>query len=280
MDKEFVEINRDKKGRFIKGYHSNLETEFKKGRFEPSKGKTKENYEPLRKSSEKLKGDSHWSRKLDRDYVIKKFVTVERNNKIGDTRRKLYAEGKIKKLFGNNNPAKRPEVIEKQKRTINSQEWKDTIGNKEHRLQGEIVKNMWKNPNSVYNTPEFMEKLLKGLIKRPTSFEQNISELCIKNNLPFIYTGNGTFFIGRKNPDFVDKKKRIAIEVFYSFFKERNYVSVEEYKKQRIEYFERYGYKVIFLDEYDILNKDWENICIKKIRESCKEVNADVRNFS
>lgn len=124
-------------------------------------------------------------------------------------------------------------------------------------------KDLWKK-----NGKEYTEKILQGLIKRPTSYEKKISELCIKYNLPFIYTGNGTFLIGHKNPDFINQEQRIAIEVYHSFFKERDFGSCDNYEKQRSEYFSKYGYKTIFIREGDLTCEDWENKCLNKINST------------
>ena len=109
---------------------------------------------------------------------------------------------------------------------------------------------------------------LKGLFKRPTSYEQKISDLCIKNNLSFVYTGNGTFLIGHKNPDFINEKKKIAIEVYHNYFKIRDFGSCENYEKQRSEYFAKYGWDVIFIRTEEITPKNWEGICLNKISKS------------
>jgi very-short-patch-repair endonuclease len=113
---------------------------------------------------------------------------------------------------------------------------------------------------------KIIKSILKGLLKRPTSYEKKISELCIENNLPFIYTGDGTFLIGYKNPDFVNKKEKIAIEVYYSYFKIRDFGSCENYEKQRKEYFDKYGWKVIFIRKEDIVDNNWKEICLNKIK--------------
>ena len=127
-----------------------------------------------------------------------------------------------------------------------------------------------KDPNSIYNQSEFKERLiksiLKGLIKRPTSYEKKISNLCIEHNLPFVYTGDGRILIGYKNPDFVDEKDKVVIEVFLSYFKIRDYGSIENYMKQRSEHFSKYGYKTIFINEKEILDKNWNDICLNKIK--------------
>ena len=125
-------------------------------------------------------------------------------------------------------------------------------------------KELWKNP-------EYAKKILSSLIKRPTSYEKKISELCIENNLPFIYTGNGTFLIGHKNPDFIGKKRKLAIEVYHDYFKIRDFGSCENYEKQRSEYFAKYGWDVIFIRTEEIEDKNWESICLNKIKTHSKQ---------
>jgi hypothetical protein len=144
-----------------------------------------------------------------------------------------------------------------------------------HKTLEQIEKNrltkiaQWKDPNSIYNNQEYRERLvksqIKGLIKRPTSFEKFIIDLCLKYNLPFIYTGDGRVLINFKNPDFLDEKNKLVIEVFFSYFKIRDYGSVENYKEFCRNKYESAGYKVIFLDENDI--KGDELKVVEKIKE-------------
>lgn len=152
----------------------------------------------------------------------------------------------------------------KQKIGIKSKEKIPYKRTKEHKkLMKKIKEEKWRDP-------VFASKVLKGLMKRPTSFEQKIILLCSRYRLPFIYTGDGRILIGYKNPDFVDEKDRIIIEVFLDYFKIRDYDSVENYMKIRGEYFARYGYKTIFINEQEITAKNWEEICLNKINKSLK----------
>lgn len=119
-------------------------------------------------------------------------------------------------------------------------------------------------------TDKHIMAVINGLMKRPSSYEKKISELCIEKGLPFIYTGNGTFLIGHKNPDFVNKEKRIAIEVYHNYFKIREFGSCEEYEKQRSEYFAKYGYNTIFIRTEEIEDKNWKELCSNKIQDRLK----------
>jgi len=117
---------------------------------------------------------------------------------------------------------------------------------------------MWKDEKYRDNQ---ISQILKGLLKRPTSYEKRVSDLCIQYNLPFIYCGNGTFIVGGKNPDFKHESLPIVIEVYNKFHHPENYEEI------RNEHFEKYGYKVIFIRENEILDKDYENICSNKINK-------------
>ena len=123
-----------------------------------------------------------------------------------------------------------------------------------------------KKQKRLWRNEKYAKKILSSLMKRPTSFEKKISELCIENNLPFIYTGDGTFLIGHKNPDFVNKNKKVAIEVYHNYFKIRDFGSCETYEKQRAEYFAKHGWNVIFIRTEEIEDKNWKELCLNKIR--------------
>lgn len=171
--------------------------------------------------------------------------------KVSETRKRLFAEGNLKVNF---------------KGKHHTEETKKRIGLNNHKL--------WEDPNSIYNSKEWRENhtivSLKGLIKRPTSYEKKISELCIDNNLPFIYNGNGTFLIGYKNPDFINEKDKVAIEVYNDYFKIRDFGSCEEYEKQRGDYFAKRGWRTIFIRNNEINPENWKEICLNKIKESIR----------
>lgn len=127
----------------------------------------------------------------------------------------------------------------------------------------ETAKRMWSNENYREKT---IKATIKGLLKRPTSFENKISSLCLKYRLPFIYTGDGRLLIGFKNPDFINENNKLIIEVFLNYFKLRDFGSIENYMKQRREHFAKFGYKTIFIRQEEICDKNWEHICLHKIQ--------------
>ena len=121
---------------------------------------------------------------------------------------KLYPEIKLVYFFGSKANGKSG--------PLSDYDFAFYVAEKDKKKMSIIKIELMKDP--IYRD-KIIKAVLKSLMKRPTSYEKKISELCIENNLPFIYAGNGTFLIGHKNPDFVNKEKRIAIEVYHNYFK-------------------------------------------------------------
>jgi hypothetical protein len=240
---------------------------------------------------------------LEQRYGLKKAMQIIKNISIGKTGKKLSEEHKKnvglslkghitleetkKKISiansGENNGMygkfQSKEVLEKirqtRKKTENELGYYHSTETK--KKIGKTTKELWKDDNykkshrEKFKDPEFhkewLKKVYEGLRKRPTSYEQKISNLCFKYNLPFVYTGDGSFIINFKNPDFTNHKDKIVIEVFYSWFKIRDYGSIENYKEFCRNKYNPQGWRVIFIDETEIDIDNWENACLNKIKE-------------
>lgn len=210
-----------------------------------------------------------WKANLSKRMLGKKLP------KASETKKRLYREGKLKPIKG---------MLGKHHTKANRDKFRITRLGKNNPFYGkhhtsknlEIIR---ERANEHWKDKEYSEKTLnatfKKLRERPTSYEKKISELCIENKLPFVYTGNGTFLIGFKNPDFVDKEQKIAIEVYHNFWKIRDFGSCENYEKQRSEYFTKYGWKTIFIGTEEMENENWKDICLNKIKDFVRgETNA------
>lgn len=58
-------------------------------------------------------------------------------------------------------------------------------------------------------------KIVKALSRRPTTPEKRIIDIVTKYDLPFKYSGDGTFIIAGLNPDFINTNgEKVALEVF------------------------------------------------------------------
>ena len=129
---------------------------------------------------------------------------------------------------------------------IRNERW-EVKENKEK--QRKIMKKWWKND-------EYKEKVvknsLKGLLKRPTSLEKKFIEFIEKYDLPFKYTGNGTFLIGYKNPDFVCiTDKKVCIEVA------NEYHHPPPYATKRVKHFAKWGWKCLIFFQNDKTCEFW-----------------------
>lgn len=119
------------------------------------------------------------------------------------------------------------------------------------------AKHVSKSMKLLWKDPKYREKLIKshlqGLLIRPTSLEQQMIEIIKRHNLPYKYTGDGSFLIGFKNPDFVNVNgEKKLIEVGNVFHHQGDYI------EKRRNHFAQYGWEsFIFigdnLDEKEIL---------------------------
>ncbi len=95
------------------------------------------------------------------------------------------------------------------------------------------------------------EHIRNSLRRRPmSSLEVKFESLAKEMSLPYKFVGNGSFFVERKNPDFIHSGgSKIAIEVFYRRHKERFSGGLDNWRSNREAIFNNHGWKIIFLDE-------------------------------
>jgi len=120
------------------------------------------------------------------------------------------------------------------------------------------VKKSWES-YSKGEREKRLRNILRGLLNtRPTSLEKTIIDTIKKYNLPYKYTGDGSFWIGRKNPDFINiNGEKICIEVYANWCHPKNYEEI------RAKHFAKYGWKTIFINQDEIKN---ENLVVEKIK--------------
>lgn len=132
--------------------------------------------------------------------------------------------------------------------------YKNIERNKKISISKKIIqKRMWKNQ-------EYREKQLNSIFKgfelKPNKPEKIIIDLIKQNNFPFNYVGNGKlWFRGEThsfNPDFLSKNPKHIIELFGDYWHNR-----EDYKKrdkERLETYNKYGYKTLVIWEHELNN--------------------------
>jgi len=130
-------------------------------------------------------------------------------------------------------------------------QWKN---NKFREKMMKIRKHQW--------TEEAKRKLLITLNKRGiTGIEKKIIKILEKYELPFKYCGDGSFIIHGLNPDFVNiNGEKKLIEVFFEYFKIKQYGSIDKYKKQRYAIFRYYGFDTLFIDYQTLQSSKEEQI--------------------
>lgn len=109
----------------------------------------------------------------------------------------------------------------------------------------------WNRDKKGCYTKEVLKRILCRRI--PTSLEEKFQSIVDKYNLPYKYVGDGSFIIGRYNPDFINtNSEKIAIEVYARYYKKRNHISIEDWKIKRSKIFKQYGWKIIYFNEIEV----------------------------
>ena len=108
-----------------------------------------------------------------------------------------------------------------------------------------------KTASKLRGRKQSRENIRKRLRRRvPSGLELKMIQIIEKYNLPYRFVGNGSFFVERKNPDFINcDGKKIAIEVYYRRHKELFSGGLENWKTKRLEVFKKHDWDIIFLDE-------------------------------
>jgi G:T-mismatch repair DNA endonuclease (very short patch repair protein) len=193
-----------------------------------------------------------------------------------------------------NNPTKNPEVKEKIRQAMKNNNHKSFLGKKhteETKLKWSLErkgktawnknrKSNWVTKRNLENNPtknpEVKEKIRQALIKnrkegkyniKPTNPEKILLGIIKENNSPFIYVGDGKFWIDRFNPDFINKEDKLIIEVFGDYW--HNLPKIIERDKERLKAYSFKGYKTLIIWEHElqnvhqVLNKIGDFLCQK-----------------
>lgn len=112
------------------------------------------------------------------------------------------------------------------------------------RKSSDSMTKRWANPE-YYETQ--VQKVIQNFQLRPTNLEQQIIDLIQQLNLPLRYTGDGTCFIGRANPDFIGTKDKIIVEVAGDYWHDENY------EQDRTKYFAQHGgYRTLVIWQHEL----------------------------
>lgn len=123
-----------------------------------------------------------------------------------------------------------------------------------------------------WERPGYKEYMLPRMVaaqrRRPTGIETVFQKICNKYRLPYQYVGDGTFWVQNLNPDFVNKKTKLAIEIFGEDFHMSSKlipnVPYKQTEKGRKSQYKKLGWKCIVIWGKELSN---ENDVILKIRK-------------
>jgi hypothetical protein len=110
--------------------------------------------------------------------------------------------------------------------------------------------------------------------QKNTNPELIFLRICKKYNLPFKYVGDGSFWLGNLNPDFIEANgKKIAVEIFGDYWhspllnKNVNYNRTYEGRKR---IFKKHGWELIVFWESDLERDTPEKYILYILRKKGK----------
>jgi hypothetical protein len=151
-----------------------------------------------------------------------------------------------KRMEGDNNPAKRPEVRKK-----------ISINNACKRLEvrekiGVAIKKKFKDPEFLKRYNETHSKKPNG----PETFLITFLNILLPNK--YQYVGDYKVWINGKNPDFINEKDKKLIEHFGPYWHDKEVTGLdrETHENERIEVFKKGGYETLVIWQEDLEDID------------------------
>lgn len=159
-----------------------------------------------------------------------------------EARQKMSEIGKARFADPNNCPMYGKHHSEETKRRMSAAHLGKTFSRETKQRMSNARKLLWQSP-------QYRAKIVPACLKsrRPTDLEKRLIALIDKYSLPYRYTGDGSFTIGRLNPDFVNVNgDKIAIEVFGGRWHQNKTdpLRTEEGRRQVLK---EYGWKLIVI---------------------------------
>lgn len=208
--------------------------------------------------------------------IVKQRETIKKKVEKGEwakwrigQKHSIKSKSKMKETISNNhknNPEYFKTICSKGGK-ISQERRKNTNFYKNHPVSNTQREQTRKTLRAKWNDVEFVKYMVYRMRNSilPTSYERRIGKIIKKNNLPYEYTGNGSFLIGFLNPDFVNTNgEKICIEVYHDYWKIKSFGSEEKYQTWRNKWLSKYGWNAIYLNDNDIKGTDEE--IVKKIR--------------
>lgn len=192
--------------------------------------------------------------------------TFQQRERFRKLRREMYKQGlyempKDKGILGRKQPA------EEKERRANSLRGK--------RRTSEQCQNISRGIREHYRNPINRERLFRKLNLRPNRVELRLEEI-LDSLYPgeYKYVGDGKFFVGGKNPDFVCESKKKIVELFGESFHDPQCswkdISYESTELGRIEFLAKNGWDALIIWSKEVYwneeNKAKQDHLVSKIQ--------------
>ena len=132
---------------------------------------------------------------------------------------------------------------------------------KRRQLISHIMTELWNDPEWAKQT---RQNMMVGWRARPTRPELALHEILISNDYLYEYTGDGSFWIGPKNPDFIWLEQNRIIELFGSYWHKKSEVEL------RTKIFAEYGYDSLIIWDYELDNEETLLTKLKEFHQGCQ----------
>ncbi len=127
----------------------------------------------------------------------------------------------------------------------------------------EVLEHLSRKAKARWKTKEYTDKLRKSMKITPNNPEKKLIKLIEKHNLDYKYTGDLSFFIGNKNPDFVNTNgEKKVIEIFGDYWHNPNRnkrIKQHQTVKGTIKHHNEYGFDCLIIWENELDNKSLIN---------------------
>jgi len=124
--------------------------------------------------------------------------------------------------------------------------------------KSKLMKRKWEDLSSAYHSESYLKKLSKSLNLKPNKCEVKILNI-LNESFPgeWEYTGDYSFWINGKNPDFVNFSRKLIIEHFGSFWHKG------DDPEERKSFFKKFGYETLVIWEYELSDEEGVSSRIK-----------------
>ncbi len=204
---------------------------------------------------------THTGKTLSEEH--KENIGISTNKRYEDPKERMKhsRKGEANPFYGKTHSDEQKEKWCKERNgRILTEEHKINIGigmmGKESPMKGKTFSEEWKKEKSdsmklLWKTKEYQDKQKISLDIKPNKLELFFDDI-LNEYLPkqYEFVGDYSYFIGNKNPDFVNKKEKKVIEVFGDYWHR------DDNPDKRAEYFSKYGYECLIIWENEFSNLD------------------------